>query len=247
MNLFLFLVKKQGDKGILPYEAMFMNKTAFQTTFGQLPPLEKHFTLQKRAKSASLRQELLQRAHDLANGKRSNSGGSAAIRCRGVNLASPMKGIPSRSMYEKRSQFGSSFGGFGSKSSLDRQNSMNKFSRYPSGPAGKREGGIVLLDSFEAPPIDVRKRKLNAKEAKAEAKKNIKEVEKPVPDSKAKDENQNNMASEAAAAVDSISPVVVAHKSSTPSDNGQFLFLTFLPFFSNYFFQHLCLLFMILI
>ena len=241
-------MKKQGDKGILPYEAMFMNKTAFQTTFGQLPPVEKHFTLQKRAKSASLRQELLQRANDLANGKRSNASSSAAIRCRGVNPASPMKGLSGRNLYEKRSQFGSSFGSFGSKSSLDRQNSMNKFSRYPTGPSGKREGGIVLLDSCEAPPIDNRKRKLNAKEAKAENKKNAKESEGSGPaESKNKEDSQANMVSEAAAAVDSITPAVVAHKSSALTDNGMFIIflLLFYLSFNICFFNSNCLLFSI--
>ncbi len=56
-----FVVKKHGDRGILPLECLYVNRPVFQSCYGSLPQPEKHFTLRRKAKSAALRAELLQK------------------------------------------------------------------------------------------------------------------------------------------------------------------------------------------
>ena len=83
-NDFFYLVKKCTDRGILPLECLYLNKNVFVNSFGQLPSQPKHFTLKRKAKSAALRAELLQKAADVSSGKRSTTGSVVPIRCRGI-------------------------------------------------------------------------------------------------------------------------------------------------------------------
>lgn len=57
---FVFPVKKQDQK-ILPLESLFLNRCAFHSQFGQPAQPVKHFQLKRKAKSATLRAELLQK------------------------------------------------------------------------------------------------------------------------------------------------------------------------------------------
>ena len=60
----LNIVRKHGDKGILPLECLYLNKNALAASVGQLPQPVKHFTLKRKPKSATLRAELLQKCID---------------------------------------------------------------------------------------------------------------------------------------------------------------------------------------
>lgn len=60
-NFDIFTVKKHSDKRILPLESLFLNRNAFTAGFGQIPTPYKHFELKRKAKSATLRAELLQK------------------------------------------------------------------------------------------------------------------------------------------------------------------------------------------
>ncbi|KAI7694739.1 hypothetical protein SSS_04959 [Sarcoptes scabiei] len=154
-------VKKQNQK-ILPLESLFLNRTAFSCSFGQSSQPIKHFTLKRKAKSASLRAELLQKAEDLSSGKRPSTGTTVPIRCRGLNSSdsAPLRGIPSR-IYSN-SPFNKSLGrsfssGFGSSNRSGRLSSVAS-----SGAGMKRDGGIVLLD--EAPSTNQRESKRQKKD-----------------------------------------------------------------------------------
>ena len=57
----MILVKKHGDKGILPMECLFLNKSSLTAQVGHISQPTKHFTLKRKPKSASLRAELLQK------------------------------------------------------------------------------------------------------------------------------------------------------------------------------------------
>lgn len=149
------LVKKQDQK-ILPLESLFLNRWAFHSQFGQPAQPVKHFQLKRKAKSATLRAELLQKATDLSSGRRPSTGPTVPIRCRGLNSSdsTPYKGIPSRN------NFGSYSNSF--KSGLSRLSSTpggyaggSRSARLAASNIGssgmKRDGGIVLLDIYEAP------------------------------------------------------------------------------------------------
>ncbi|KAH9407705.1 hypothetical protein TYRP_012527 [Tyrophagus putrescentiae] len=161
------IVKKHGDRGILPLECLYVNRPVFQSCYGSLPQPEKHFTLRRKAKSAALRAELLQKANDASAGKRSGTGPTVPIRCRGLTTDStPLKGIPSRNSFGTSSGYNSYNSGY-TKPGLSRlsslgststpSGSLNRLSRIASLGSGsnsmntKRDGGIVLLDITEAP------------------------------------------------------------------------------------------------
>lgn len=140
------LVKKHGDKNILPLECLYLNKHALTALVGQLPQPVKHFALKRKPKSAALRAELLQKSQDAAsNAKRSTSSSSVPIRCRGltktINDSGPLRGIPSRIPT----------GGFKSPGG-NRMGSNTSMSRSLAKPIGsKKDGGIKLLDINEQP------------------------------------------------------------------------------------------------
>ncbi|GFT31752.1 negative elongation factor A [Nephila pilipes] len=142
------LVRKHSDQAMLPMECLYLNRTALSSVVGQLPQPTKHFTLKQKPKSATLRAELLQKSLDAANNSKKNSTTpSVPIRCRGlikpINDATPLRGIPSRI----------NPGGFKSRSSpLGRLNSTPPASRVPPRtPAGRKDGGIKLLEIDEQP------------------------------------------------------------------------------------------------
>ncbi|XP_015910355.1 negative elongation factor A isoform X2 [Parasteatoda tepidariorum] len=141
------LVRKHSDQVMLPLECLYLNRTALASVVGQLPQPVKHFALKQKPKSATLRAELLQKSLDAANNSKKNSTApSVPIRCRGLikplNDATPLRGIPSRVMP----------GGFKANNSpLGRLNSTPP-SRAPARtPAGRKDGGIKLLEIDEQP------------------------------------------------------------------------------------------------
>ncbi|XP_055925407.1 negative elongation factor A-like [Argiope bruennichi] len=143
------LVRKHSDQAMLPMECLYLNRTALTSVVGQLPQPAKHFTLKQKPKSATLRAELLQKSSDAVNNSKKNSTTpSVPIRCRGlikpINDATPLRGIPSRI----------NASGFKSRASpLGRLNSSTPpTSRVPPRtPAGRKDGGIKLLEIDEQP------------------------------------------------------------------------------------------------
>ncbi|KAJ6222398.1 hypothetical protein RDWZM_000943 [Blomia tropicalis] len=176
------LVKKHGDRGILPLESLYLNRKSFECSFGQLSAPVKHFNLRRKAKSATLRVELLQKATDAQTGKRATTGPTVPIRCRGFNSDStPLKGIPSRNSFGSsyNNSYSSSYGatkGFsrlGSSSTSTPSGPLNRLSRYSSlggstslSSSIKRDGGIVILDIEDVPSMDPKRRKAAAAEEK---------------------------------------------------------------------------------
>lgn len=154
------LVKKQNDSAaMLPLECHYLNKSALVSVVGQQPTPIKHFTLKRKPKSAALRAELLQKSMDAQNNLKKSTAPTVPIRSRGMPRkmtdTTPLKGIPSRVPA----------GGFRSSpvSSLSRPS-------LPRTPAGRKDGGIKLLDINEQPlgyaQAKKRKRMLEMEEAK---------------------------------------------------------------------------------
>jgi len=152
------LVKKHGDTGMLPLECPYLNKTALFTVVGQQSIPIKHFTLKRKPKSAALRAELLQKSTDAQNNLKKNPAPTVPLRSRGIPRkmtdTTPLKGIPSRH----------SIGGFTSPLSRpgSTPTSASPLSSSPSvggtpgrpSPrtlAGRKDGGIKLLDINEQP------------------------------------------------------------------------------------------------
>lgn len=134
------LVNKHHDIGMLPLECQYLNKAALVSVVGQQPPAPKHFTLKRnKPKSATLRSELLQKSADAQSSLKKASAPTVPLRSRGMPRKlgdmTPMRGIPSRLPTS----------GFRSPppSSVPKQLSRT--------PAGKKEGGVKLLDITEQP------------------------------------------------------------------------------------------------
>ncbi|EFX64651.1 hypothetical protein DAPPUDRAFT_304407 [Daphnia pulex] len=149
------LVKKHGETGMLPLECPYLNKTALFTVVGQQSHPIKHFTLKRKPKSAALRAELLQKSTDAQNNLKKNPAPTVPLRSRGIPRkmtdTTPLKGIPSRHI-----------GGFASPLSRvgTTPTSVGALGSSPSaGPnrpsprtlAGRKDGGIKLLDINEQP------------------------------------------------------------------------------------------------
>lgn len=115
----------------------------------------KHFTLKRKPKSAALRAELLQKSTDAQNNLKKNPAPTVPLRSRGIPRkmtdTTPLKGIPSRHI-----------GGFASPLSRvgTTPTSVGALGSSPSaGPnrpsprtlAGRKDGGIKLLDINEQP------------------------------------------------------------------------------------------------
>ncbi|KAK7863753.1 hypothetical protein R5R35_011156 [Gryllus longicercus] len=153
------LVKKQNDLGMLPLECHYLNKSALVSVVGQQPAPTKHFTLKRKPKSAALRAELLQKSADAQNNLKKSAAPTVPIRSRGMPRkmtdTTPLKGIPSRVPA----------GGF-------RSSPLSSLARpaLPRTPAGRKDGGIKLLDINEQPlgyaQAKKRKRMLEMEEAK---------------------------------------------------------------------------------
>nr|CAG4637148.1 EOG090X08WB [Ceriodaphnia reticulata]SVE73036.1 EOG090X08WB [Ceriodaphnia reticulata] len=149
------LVKKHGETGMLPLECPYLNKTALFTVVGQQSLPIKHFTLKRKPKSAALRAELLQKSTDAQNNLKKNPAPTVPLRSRGIPRkmtdTTPLKGIPSRhiggfaSPLSRAGSTPTNVGGLGSSPSAG----PNRPS--PRTLAGRKDGGIKLLDITEQP------------------------------------------------------------------------------------------------
>ncbi|ALC47896.1 Nelf-A [Drosophila busckii] len=135
------LVTKHSDLGMLPLECQYLNKNALMSVVGQQPAPVKHFTLKRKPKSAQLRTELLHKSADAQSSLKKTSAPTIPLRSRGMPRkmtdTTPLKGIPSRMPTT----------GFRSPTvpgSAQRPN----LSRTP---AGRKDGGIKILDITEQP------------------------------------------------------------------------------------------------
>ncbi|XP_054168466.1 negative elongation factor A-like [Oppia nitens] len=154
------LVRKHGDKGILPMECLYMNKSALTAAAGQLAQPVKHFALKRKPKSATLRAELLQKSNDAAIGRRNSTGPSVPIRCRGLSSdTTPLKGIPTRNelLHSRVNSFKTP------------TNSL-KPSFNNRRPVGSTKTGIKLLDITEQPLGSSNKRRKKAQNEENENK-----------------------------------------------------------------------------
>ncbi|KAG8269242.1 hypothetical protein J6590_004539 [Homalodisca vitripennis] len=113
----------------------------YVTATGESPPA-KHFTLKRKPKSAALRAELLQKSADAISNMKKSTTPTVPVRSRGMPRkmtdTTPLKGIPSRVPT----------GGFRSPSLNNPLMSRPSLSRTP---AGRKDGGIKLLDINEQP------------------------------------------------------------------------------------------------
>nr|CAG4649471.1 EOG090X08WB [Scapholeberis mucronata]SVE93717.1 EOG090X08WB [Scapholeberis mucronata] len=149
------LVKKHGETGMLPLECPYLNKTALFTVVGPQSHPIKHFTLKRKPKSAALRAELLQKSTDAQNNLKKNPAPTVPLRSRGIPRkmtdTTPLKGIPSRhiggfaSPLSRAGSTPTGVGGLGSSPSAG----PNRPS--PRTLAGRKDGGIKLLDINEQP------------------------------------------------------------------------------------------------
>ncbi|XP_045475650.1 negative elongation factor A [Harmonia axyridis] len=134
------LIRKQLETVMLPMECHYLNKSALVSVVGNRPEPLKHFTLRKKQKSAVLRTELLQKSMDAASNLKKSSAPVVPVRSRGMPRkmtdTTPLKGIPSRVPTS----------GFRPISS-----SLNN--RLPTirPPAGRKEGGVKMLDIADQP------------------------------------------------------------------------------------------------
>nr|CAD7201593.1 unnamed protein product [Timema douglasi] len=136
------LVRKQTELSMLPLECHYLNKSALLNVVGQQPFTTKHFTLKRRPKSAALRAELLQKSTDAASNMKKSTAPTVPVRSRGMPRkmtdTTPLKGIPSRVPT----------GGFRSPTL-----NTSPLARppIPRNPAGRKDGGIKLLEITEQP------------------------------------------------------------------------------------------------
>lgn len=111
----------------------------FLSKVGQQPGPTKHFTLKKKPKSATLRAELLQKCSDAQSTLKKSSAPTVPLRSRGMPRkmadTTPMRGIPSRVPTS----------GFRSPPPSITPKSLNRT------PAGRKEGGVKLLDIADQP------------------------------------------------------------------------------------------------
>uniref|UniRef100_A0A182K2W4 HDAg domain-containing protein n=1 Tax=Anopheles christyi TaxID=43041 RepID=A0A182K2W4_9DIPT len=135
------LVVKNADLGMLPLECQYLNKSALVSVVGQQTTPVKHFTLKRKPKSAALRAELLQKSSDAQSCLKKISAPTVPLRSRGIPRkmtdTTPLKGIPSRVPT----------GGFRSPPTTPGQ-TRPTMSRTP---AGRKDGGIKLLEIGEQP------------------------------------------------------------------------------------------------
>ncbi|CAG9861888.1 unnamed protein product [Phyllotreta striolata] len=135
------LVRKQNDHTMLPMECHYLNKAALVSVVGHRPDPLKHFTIKKKPKSALLRTDLLQKSLDAASNLNKKSCAPVIpVRSRGMPRkmtdTTPLKGIPSRVPTS------------GFRPALNSSANRPPLSR---GPAGRKEGGVKLLDIADQP------------------------------------------------------------------------------------------------
>ncbi|XP_065084595.1 negative elongation factor A [Ochlerotatus camptorhynchus] len=135
------LVVKNADLGLLPLECQYLNKSALVSVVGQQSTPVKHFTLKRKPKSQNLREELEQKSKDAQSCLKKISAPTVPLRSRGIPRkmtdTTPLKGIPSRVPT----------GGFRSPPTSQGPNRPS-LSRMP---AGRKEGGVKLLEIGEQP------------------------------------------------------------------------------------------------
>ncbi|XP_076265678.1 negative elongation factor A-like isoform X1 [Rhynchophorus ferrugineus] len=134
-------VRKQNEHTILPMECHYLNKNALISVVGHKPEPIKHFTIKKKPKSALLRADLLQKSSDAASNLKKSSAPVIPVRSRGMPRkmtdTTPLKGIPSRVPTS------------GFRTSALNSNMNNRPLVRP--PAGRKEGGVKLLDIADQP------------------------------------------------------------------------------------------------
>ncbi|XP_018572785.1 negative elongation factor A [Anoplophora glabripennis] len=137
------LVRKQNEHTMLPMECHYLNKAALVSVVGHRPEPLKHFTIKKKPKSALLRADLLQKSSDAASNLNKKSCAPVIpVRSRGMPRkmtdTTPLKGIPSRVPTS------------GFRSSVLNSNLSNR-PPLTRPPAGRKEGGVKLLDIADQP------------------------------------------------------------------------------------------------
>nr|CAG4646385.1 EOG090X08WB [Macrothrix elegans] len=149
------LVKKHGETGMLPLECPYLNKTALFTVVGQQSHPVKHFTLKRKPKSAALRAELLQKSTDAQNNLKKNPAPTVPLRSRGIPRkmtdTTPLKGIPSRHPMGGFASPLSRAGGNAGVTGLGSSPAGGPNRPSPRSLAGRKDGGIKLLDINEQP------------------------------------------------------------------------------------------------
>nr|SVE75855.1 EOG090X08WB [Daphnia hispanica] len=149
------LVKKHGETGMLPLECPYLNKTALFTVVGQQSHPIKHFTLKRKPKSAALRAELLQKSTDAQNNLKKNPAPTVPLRSRGIPRkmtdTTPLKGIPSRHIGGFASPLSRAGATPTSVGALGTSPSAGPNRPSPRTLAGRKDGGIKLLDITEQP------------------------------------------------------------------------------------------------
>ncbi|XP_055323389.1 negative elongation factor A [Sitodiplosis mosellana] len=136
-------VNKHSDLGMLPLECQYLNKMALTSVVGQQPPVTKHFTLKRKPKSAALRAELLQKSSDAQSSLKKSSAPIIPLRTRGMPRkmtdTTPLRGIPTPRIPTSGFRSPTSTQGPSSRPNMPRQQ------------AGRKDGGIKILDITEQP------------------------------------------------------------------------------------------------
>lgn len=137
---------------------------------GQQPAPTKHFNQKKKPKSAYLRSELLQKSNDVASNLKKASAPVIPVRSRGMPRkmtdTTPLKGIPSRvpsSGFRSSSLTSPTVGG----------------RPLPRTPAGRKDGGIKLLDIADQPLGYAQAKKRKKMQEMEEAKKTAEQATTP--------------------------------------------------------------------
>ncbi|KAK9889542.1 hypothetical protein WA026_006897 [Henosepilachna vigintioctopunctata] len=134
------LVRKQLETVMLPMECHYLNKSALISVVGNTSETLNHFTLRKKQKSAVLRAELLQKSIDAASNLKKACAPVIPVRSRGMPRkmtdTTPLKGIPSRVPTS----------GF-----RPLPTNLNNRPPITRPPAGRKEGGVKLLDIADQP------------------------------------------------------------------------------------------------
>ncbi|GIY46078.1 negative elongation factor A [Caerostris extrusa] len=135
---------KHSAQPMLSMECMYLNRTALTSVVGQPPQPIKHFTLKQKPKSATLRAELLQKSQDATTTSKKNSTTpSVPIRCVSNELNRlqiPFKPSRTPKLHPQTGRV------------------------QPRTPAGRKDGGIKLLEIDEQPlgfGRDAKRRKKN--------------------------------------------------------------------------------------
>ncbi|XP_031633132.1 negative elongation factor A [Contarinia nasturtii] len=136
-------VNKHSDLGMLPLECQYLNKMALTSVVGQQPAMTKHFTLKRKPKSAALRGELLQKSSDAQSSLKKSSAPIIPLRTRGMPRkmtdTTPLRGIPTPRIPTSGFRSPTSTQGPSSRPNMPRQQ------------AGRKDGGIKILDITEQP------------------------------------------------------------------------------------------------